>query len=480
MWETLARKRPWSWLTVSTIKEALCDFQMTLPMLELWPSYIQSIITECLKDPRDRPGFCTLHEHLLAIRNSGEGLTSEVLDEAFSDWYEFQCGAIYAETRGRRTTIPKLPPRSNTGGASEIYIMLRRSSSQGNGRRRSTTIKGGLKDALKRLSSRAQDSPREEDIERFGYEIAERLVVARNIRRLARNYMRASWAKEVVLTRAIEGDIDRVKRKTKPATSANKRENSSRRGRKYSVFNQESFERILTTSSKYQKKDWSKVLHGMEKLKNSINGFKGKVNEELIEYGRQPLTDDDSLSEHGYEDTVEGINDDLNRTDSQTAAAKESLALLLRWEKNRATQRAELETPSRGIVKSPREAPKKQKGDDKSATINKGDSSSLHMGDRRGNLHELDTRKSARLRTQTLRPTVLPAQKSHKPRTQSARQTRVEKSEQTHRSEMTRVINNIEGTRKVEKTSPRESDDKDGSLHRSKQGISSQREKMRY
>ncbi len=94
--------------------------------------------------------------------------------------------------------------------------------SQGNGRRRSTSVGGGLKEVLKMMSKRTQDDPREKEIERFGYEIAQRLAVTRNIRRLSRNYDTPSWAKEVVLTRALEGDIERVKRNEKIATIAKK------------------------------------------------------------------------------------------------------------------------------------------------------------------------------------------------------------------------------------------------------------------
>lgn len=579
MWGTLARKRPWSWLTCTTIKQAICVYQMTLPMLEIWPSYIQSIMTECLKDPSDRPGFCTVHEYLLAIKNSGDGLTSEVLDGAFPDWYEFECGSTYGEGRTRRTTKLELPPRSNNCGTSEIYVMLRRSSSQGNGRRRSTSVGGGLKEVLKMLSRRAQDDPREKEIERFGYEIAQRLAVARNIRRLARNYDRASWAKEVVLTRALEGDIERVKRNEETATIAKKLKKSSRHGRRYSVFNQESFEKILITSSKYLKKDWSKVLHGMEKLKNSMKGFKGKVNEELIECGREPFTDDDSISEHsihvshvGYKETdaIKALNEDVERTEFQ-AAAKESLELMSLSEKNRAmltsnttcsetktlhdkphlknntesqspiyaqpvktrrksaTQKTarkgsdvtvsdvtkdgnvnklnrplsvnceddilpgdgyaephrsrrnsvtqdveenlELrtnsniqsvlkdrgrkpETPSRGfvILRSPRKTPTKWKGDD----------------------------KSVRLRTQSLTPTERPisARKTNKPRTQSARQIRMEKFERRRKSDVVAVAFNIVGTSNADEKLLKDSEGRDRSIYRGVQGITIEQEPL--
>lgn len=339
MWEALARALPWSWLsTGNTIKQALCVHQMTLPMLELWPNYIQSIMTECFKDPDDRPSFCSVHEYLLAIKNSGEGLTSEVLDGAFSDWYVFQLETANVKARRRRATVQELFSRSSTCRPSEIYVMLRRSSSQGNGRSRSTSVKGGLRDVLKMFSNRAQNSPRGEDIERFGYQIAERLASARNMRRISRNYTRASWAKEVALARALEGDIERVQRNAEKATGAKKKKELSRRGRRYSVFNQESFEKILSTSSKYQKKNWSKVLHGMQKLKNSMEAFKGKVNEELTEYGRQPLTDEDGISEHivhvGYEETVAATEMNTGEDQSESQA---SLALQALWEKDRAT-----------------------------------------------------------------------------------------------------------------------------------------------
>ena len=317
MWETLARKLPWSWLTC-TIKQAICRHHMTLPMLEIWPGYIRSIIAECLQDPGDRPCFRTLHERLFAIKNSGEGLTSEVLDGAFPDWFDVQHGNEHIETRRRRKRSLDLPYHSSTCRTSEIYVMLTHSSCQGNRRRRSTSVREKLRDILTAFSRRTQNSPRGKEIQRFGYKIAERLAVVRNILGVSRNYKRARWAREVVLTRLLEGDIERVIRDEKTATSTKKSKKSNksnRRERRYSDFHQKTFESLLITSSKYQRKDWSKVVHGKEKLKNSTEGFKGQVNEELGEY-RKLLNDDDNISKN---------------------ASQDSLALLLLWENNRAT-----------------------------------------------------------------------------------------------------------------------------------------------
>ena len=303
MWETLARKCPWSWITGITVKQALCVDHMILPMLELWPSYIQRIMKECLNDPVDRPSFCSVHENLLTIKNSGEDLTSEVLDGAFPDWYEIHMASKHASTHGKRTrTTSQVRPSLSTSGTSEINVMLRGSSSQANGRRRSTHVTSGLRDVVKMFSNKAQTSPREREIEQFGYEIAERLELVRNIRRSARNYTRPNWAKEVVLTRAIEGDMERVRRRKE--STATKDKELSRRGRRYSVLDEQNFERLLTTSAKYLKKDWSKVLHGMEKLRHSMKGFKEKVEGELGVYGKKHLTDKDSVSETGVVETI--------------------------------------------------------------------------------------------------------------------------------------------------------------------------------
>ena len=344
MWETLARKLPWSWVTC-TIKQAICHHQMTLPMLEIWPNYIRSIMAECLHDPADRPCFRTLHECLLAIKNSGDGLTSEVLDGAFPDWFDYQYGVVDEEARRRRKRSQDLPHRSSTCRTSQIYVMLRHSSSQGNGRRRSASVRGGLMDILKAFSFRALNSPREKEIERFGYEIAERLAVVRNIRGVSRNCRRDRWAREVVLTRALEGDIERVTWNGKTATSTKKSSKSSRRGRRYSFFNEESFERLLVTSSKYQRKDWSKVLHGKEKLKNSMEGFKGKVNKELSESRMELLADDDSISEHSIG------NEEAGRTVESEETFQGSLALLSVWEDNRATLKPNTNVKVKGALK---------------------------------------------------------------------------------------------------------------------------------
>ena len=254
-------------------------------------------------------------------------MTSEALDGAFPEWFDFQRGSALIEGRGRTKTSSDLLQRSSTRGTSEIYVMLRRPSSQGNGKRKSSYVRGGLMDTLKVRSNRAMNCPRKKEIERFGYDIAEKVAVVRDIRRVSRNYKRDRWAREVVLIRELEGDIERVKMNEKIATRIKRSEKPSSRW--YSVFNQESFQRLLVTSSKYMRKDWSKVLHGEQKLKNSMNGFMGKVNEELSENRRKLLTDDDSTSEHSIR------YEEAGRTESKEAF-KERLALLL-WEKNRST-----------------------------------------------------------------------------------------------------------------------------------------------
>ena len=333
IWETLARKLPWSWLTC-TIKQAICHHKLTLPMLGIWPGYIQSIMAECFQDPEDRPCFRTLHESLLAIKNRGDGLTSEVLDGAFPDWFDFQRGTLCTEAHRRRKRLLHWPQHSSTSRTSEIYLMPRHSSPLGNRGRRSTSMREGLRDILKAFSKIPLTSPRKKEIERFGYEIAEGLAVVRNILGVSRNYKRARWAREVVLTRMLEGDIERVIRNEKTATSTmkgKKSNKSSRRGRRYSDFHQEAFERVLVTSSKYQKKNWSKVVHGKEKLKNSMKGYKNKVNEELSEC-RRKLPTDDSISKE---------------------ASHDNLALLSLWENNGETLKSNANVAVKGTLQEP-------------------------------------------------------------------------------------------------------------------------------
>ena len=162
------------------------------------------------------------------------------------------------------------------------------------------------------MSDRSKNSPREKEIERFGYQIAERLAYVRNIRRHARNHNRTGWAKEIVLTRALEGDIERVKKAEQSGIpSKAKGKQMSRHGRRYSVFDEEGFERIQTISSKYKKKNWSKILHGEEKLKNSMEGFKRLVFEEINAQGYESelLTESNDVSEQSevYEDLGDAI-----------------------------------------------------------------------------------------------------------------------------------------------------------------------------
>ena len=343
MWEIMARKVPWSWLQQSTVEQAVCEYEMSLPMLEIWPSYVQSIVQECLQYVAYRPPFRTVHKYLFAIKNEGEGLTSDVLDGAFPDWYEFQCaGAIYNSVL-RKRNIPVAAGMSVTGvcRSSEIHVMLRRSSSgaQWNARRRSTSVKGGLKDILKVIQRRAQNLPREKEIERFGYEIAERLAFLRGIHRNACKYERSSWAKEVVLTRVLEGDIERIKREeAKAKESKMKGKQLSRRGRRYSLFDEEGFHRLKIISKKYQKKNWSKILHGMEKLKNSMEGFKSQVFGELNEYEKKQKIDQDSVFEDSvrYEEVgvVQGNKGDIDKIiDSQSVEVESEELNLTRRQK---------------------------------------------------------------------------------------------------------------------------------------------------
>ena len=266
-------------------------------MLDIWPFYVQSIIKPCLHDAAARPNFHAVHSNLLAIKNSGEDLTSVVLDGAFPYWLEEECGVIYSEIRPTSG-----PSQANKCRSSDIHVLLRRSSSavHHHQRRRSASVKGGLRDLLKVMSDRSKNSPREKEIERFGYQIAERLAYVRNIRRHARNHNRTGWAKEIVLTRALEGDIERIKKAEQSGIpSKAKGKQMSRHGRRYSVFDEEGFERIQTISSKYKKKNWSKILHGEEKLKNSMEGFKRLVFEELNAqaYENELLTRSNVVSE---------------------------------------------------------------------------------------------------------------------------------------------------------------------------------------
>lgn len=304
MWEILARKVPWSWLQKSSVTQAVCVDHTSLPMLDIWPFYVQSIINPCLHDAAARPNFRTVHSNLLAIKDSGEDLTSVVLDGALPYWLEEECGVIYSEIRPNSG-----PSQANKCRSSDIHVLLRRSSSavHHHQRRRSMSVKGGLRDLLKVMSDRSKNSPREKEVERFGYQIADQLAYVRNIRRYTRNHNRTGWAKEIVLTRALEGDMERIKKAEQSGIpSKAKGKQMSRHGRRYSVFDEEGFERIQTISSKYKKKNWSKILHGEEKLKNSMEGFKRQVFEELNAqaYENELLTRSNDVSEQSevYED----------------------------------------------------------------------------------------------------------------------------------------------------------------------------------
>lgn len=293
---------------------------------------------ECLQNPRKRPSFSTLVQYLLAIRNRGQDLTSGVLDGAFPDWYEFQCGVVYRNMRRKRTG-PTGVSVSESCRSSEIQVMLRRSSSgpHWNSRRRSTFIKGGLKDVLKVLQRLAQDSPREKDIERFGYDIAEQLAQLRSIHRSARKCERSSWAKEVVLTRTLEGDIERVKKEEENSKKNKKKGGKfNRRERRHSVFDEKGFENLQKISFKYKKKDWSKILHGMEKLKNSTEGFKRQVFDELSRCDSIQINNGNNVSELSsrYEEidseAVKGRERDNDRAgDPHTVNAKRRKKLSL-------------------------------------------------------------------------------------------------------------------------------------------------------
>ena len=309
MWEILARMVPWSWLQKSSVTQAVCVDHKSLPMMDIWPFSVQSIIKPCLHDAAARPNFRAVHSNLLAIKDSGQDLTSVVLDGAFPYWLEEECGVMYSEIR----PTPG-PSQAKKCRSSDIHVLLRRSSPavHHHQRRQSTTVKGGLRDLLTVMSDRSKNSPREKEIERFGYQIAEQLSYVRDIRRHARNHSRIGWAKEIVLTRALEGDIERIKKAEQTGRRVKaKKKQMSRHGRKYSVFDEEGFERIQTISFKYKKKNWSKILHGEEKLKNSMEGFKRQVFEELNAqtYENELLTRSNDVSKQieVYEDLGKAI-----------------------------------------------------------------------------------------------------------------------------------------------------------------------------
>ena len=318
-------------------------------MLVIWPFYVQSIINPCLHDAAARPNFRTVHSNLLAIKDSGEDLTSVVLDGAFPHWLEEECGVIYSEIRPNSG-----PSQANKCRSSDIHVLLRRSSSavHHHQRRRSTSVKGGLGDLLKVMSDRSKNSPREKEVERFGYEIAVRLAYVRNIRRHARNHNRTGWAKETVLTRALEGDIERVKKAEQSGIpSKGKGKQMSRHGRRYSVFDEEGFERIQTVSSKYKKKNWSKILHGEEKLKNSMEGFKRLVFEELNaqadENELQTRNNDVSQQSEVYEDLGEAIKAREAQMES-TCSRPESKESTSNTMKSQNLTKSQAETTNRG------------------------------------------------------------------------------------------------------------------------------------
>ena len=349
MWEILARKVPWSWLQKTSVTQAVCVDHTSLPMLDIWPFYVQSIINPCLHDAAARPNFRTVHSNLLAIKDSGEDLTSVVLDGAFPHWLEEECGVIYSEIRPNSG-----PSQANKCRSSDIHVLLRRSSSavHHHQRRRSTSVKGGLGDLLKVMSDRSKNSPREKEVERFGYEIAVRLAYVRNIRRHARNHNRTGWAKETVLTRALEGDIERVKKAEQSGIpSKGKGKQMSRHGRRYSVFDEEGFERIQTVSSKYKKKNWSKIVHGEEKLKNSMEGFKRLVFEELNaqadENELQTRNNDVSQQSEVYEDLGEAIKAREAQMES-TCSRPESKESTSNTMKSQNLTKSQAETTNRG------------------------------------------------------------------------------------------------------------------------------------
>ena len=282
----MARKIPWSWLQLLSVKQAVCERKFSLPMLEVWPEYVQNIIKEGLAKRKDRPTFSTMNQYLLMIKNKGEDLTSEVLDGAFLDWYEFQRKAVYGTSRrNRRMTASNVNLVTKRERSSEIQVMLRRSSSmpKKDRHRRRSSIKEALQGILK--VPQGIHLPREREVERFGMEIAEKLALLRNTYRNARNHDRSSWAKAVVLTRTIEGDIDRIRNEEEKVrrTQKIKKLLSSRRTRAFSMLDENEFIKLQKISLNHQKKDWSKIEHGLEKLRNANDGFKRKVLRKLRE-----------------------------------------------------------------------------------------------------------------------------------------------------------------------------------------------------
>ena len=283
----MARQVPWSWLKNRTIKQALCEDNKSLPLLELWPVHIQSIITDCLRGPSERPPFTVIQQSLVAVKGRGKGLLSETLDSAFTDWYQTQCNEDHLCKKSSvvKNSIPSITESETPKrGSSDIHVMVRRKSSSWSEKPRGSAVAGGLVSVLPQFGA---VSHQQREIERFGYDIAKQLADVRRARKHAQKYSRMHWSKEVVLTRKLEGDIQRVKKKEKETSAPKPKQKKSLFSKRQNSLCRDEKEKLQAISCRYNKREWSKLSQGKETWRSSSKGFKDLVNNSVVELEKE-------------------------------------------------------------------------------------------------------------------------------------------------------------------------------------------------
>ena len=210
MWECLARTVPWDWIEKNSIQHVMCDLGQSLPVLQTWPNYVQTVVWKCLDKAGLRPNFCSLYELMHCNKNRGWDISSESLDNIFTNWLKEHKYTRHSQRKSiaiKKQTMTQKRKDVIDEIIEEKYVPYRRHSSVGE-----KTLDDALMKVLRISDSHYQKKQEKKDTTKYGKVIAAQMSAVRRLRAHAEPYNRHRWAKELTLARALEGDMERLQK----------------------------------------------------------------------------------------------------------------------------------------------------------------------------------------------------------------------------------------------------------------------------
>ena len=318
MWECLTRTAPWDWIEKDLIQHFLCKLQRSLPLLDTWPDYIQTVIGKCLEKPELRPKFSFLHEQLYSVKQRGWDLTSDDLDNSFIAWLKDHNYKRHSMQR-KSIIVKKLNDPLNKKDIiddilEENYVPFRRHSSV-----TEKTIAEGLKKILKITYSHYEKKQEKKDASKFGNTVAAQMSTIRRIRSHAERYNRHRWAKEVTMARALGGDMKRLQKISEEKKARKVKKNKPlltkcevRRLR----MQPDKVVRIQSLAAKFDKKRWARHLDKLTCISEVEANRKKSIDTQINLYKRRSvLVKTNSITESS-KDSEEYESESLDVTSS--------------------------------------------------------------------------------------------------------------------------------------------------------------------